>query len=120
MFHILSFTKENIVALKATGKISGEDYKKIQPLLEKTVKDHGSIDLYIEIENIEGVKPAALWEDFKAYFNYVNKINKIAVVGEDNWTKALTATIKPLVKGEVKFYTADDSLEAKKWIDQGA
>lgn len=120
MFQILSFTKENIVALHATKKITAEDYKKIQPLLKKTVADFGSIDLYIEVENIEGIKPMALWEDFKTYFSYVNKINKIAVVGEDNWTKALATSIKPFIKGDVKYFTADQSLDAKKWIDQGA
>jgi hypothetical protein len=118
MFHILSFTKENIVALKATGKVNAEDYHKIQPLLQKTVKDFGSIDLYLEIEDIGGIEPMALWEDFKTYFNYVGKIHKIAIVGEDNWSKALAAVIKPMIMGEVKFYMADNSLEAKRWIDQ--
>ncbi len=119
MFQILSFTKENIIALKASDKISADDYKKIQPLLQKTVKDYGSLDLYIEIDNIKGIQPMAWWEDFKTYFNYVSDINKIAVVGEDSWTKGITTIIKPFVKGEVRYFSADNSLDAKRWIDQG-
>ncbi|MCB0806038.1 MAG: STAS/SEC14 domain-containing protein [Bacteroidales bacterium] len=118
MFQILSFTKEDIVALRVSGKVSAEDYKKVQPLLQKTVKDFGEIDLYIEMDHVEGIKPAAMWEDFKTYFSYVNRIRAVAVVGEDNWSKTLSGLIKPFIKGPVKYFTADDSLKAKKWIDQ--
>jgi hypothetical protein len=117
MFQILSFTKDNIVAIRAKDKVTKDDYEKIDPLLTKTVKDHDKINLYLEIMDIKGVTPKAMWEDFKAYFNYVNRIKKIAVVGEDNWTRALTVTIRPWMKGEVRYFTANESLEAKRWID---
>lgn len=116
MLQVLSFSKNNTIAIKASGELTREDYQRLQPLLDKTVKDHGTFNLYLEVEEIDKIKPQALWEDFKSYFKYAGKVDKVAVVGDSKITKALAESTTPFVSGEVRYFDGSEFLKAKEWI----
>lgn len=56
--------KDDVFEIHVSGKIRKEDYE-ILPELERKIEKHGHINLYGEIENIEGIEPEAVWEDLK-------------------------------------------------------
>lgn len=120
MFKILDFTKGKIIALRAEGIIEKADYDKINALLEKTNREYDKLRLYIRIDSseIEGIKAAALWEDFKTYFRYFNKLEKLAIVGSGKLEKNITKIAKPFISGDVKYFPVEEASEAKKWIEQ--
>lgn len=82
MFKLLDLTKDNLIAFRVSGHIEESDYEKINTLLEKTEREFDSIKLYIDLEEIQGIEPMALWEDFKTYFKHVAKAKKAAIVGK--------------------------------------
>lgn len=116
MFEMLDMTKDNLLAFKVKGEIRKEDYDKINDILEKTGKEHEKLKLFIDMESIEGIKPAALWEDFKTYFRHIGKIRRIAVVGESGITKTLTQMANPFIRGKVKFFPREETVPAREWI----
>lgn len=120
MFKILAFTKGKIIAFRAEGKIEKADYDKINALLEKTSREYDKLRLYIRIDpsEIEGIQPAALWEDFKTYFRYFNSLEKLAIVGSGNLEESITKLAKPFISGDVRYFSTDEASDAKKWIEE--
>ena len=117
MFNILDFTKDNLIAFRVEGKVEEKDYEKLNALLEKTQRDHDTLKLYIEIKELEGIEPMALWEDFKTYFKHVRKADKIAIVGYGDLMKGLSKLSNPFVSGEVKFFEEKEVHLAKQWVE---
>jgi len=118
MFEILDITKNNLIAFKVRGKVEKKDYDKPTPLLEKTKREFDTRKLYVEIENIEGIEPAALWEDFKVYFLHVKNFKKIAVVGQGGVIEKITNLTKPFVSGEIKFFETGEAVNARDWVEE--
>lgn len=120
MFKILDFTKGKIIAFKAEGKIEKADYDKINALLEKTSREYDKIRLYIRIDTseIEGIEPAALWEDFKTYFRYFNSLERLAIVGNGNLEEKTAMLAKPFVSGDLRYFPSDNASEAENWIKE--
>ncbi len=118
MFKIFDITKDNIIAFNVKGKVEKTDYDKLTPLLENTEREFDTRKLYVEIENIEGIEPAALWEDFKVYFLHVKNFKKIAVVGQSGVIDKVTNLTKPFVSGEIKFFETGESVIARDWIEE--
>ncbi len=116
MFHILDFTKDNLIAFQVEGKVEKADYDKLKPLLEKTEKEYDTRKLYIEIKDIEGIEPSALWEDFKVYFKHIKNFDKIAIVGPGNIEKKLSNLSKPFVSGELRFFEISQAITARDWV----
>lgn len=116
MFKILDLTSKDLIAIQVDGHLDKSDYDKVSPLLDKTVKEYGKIKLYIQIDNIDGIEPKAFAEDVKTYFKHFNHINKIAVVGQNDWQKLWSNLANPFVSGEIKFFRQGEVVEARKWI----
>ena len=118
MFKILDFTKDNIIAFKASGKIQKTDYEMLDPLLEKTEKEHPFIKLFIMIGDIEGITPEALMKDIITYFKHVKNVNKAAIVGEGKAEKTITKIADPFIKGDLKYFPLEEMDVAREWIEK--
>ncbi len=122
MFKILDLTKGNLIAFKVEGKIVKADYDKLNALLEKNEREHDKQRLYIEIDtdDIEGIEPAALWEDFKTFFKQFRNLEKTAIVGKGSLVKNLSKMSKPFVSGKLKYFDIIETIPAREWITDDA
>lgn len=116
MFKVLDLTKNDLVALQVDGKLKKEDYDKVTPVIEKTVREYGKIRLYIQLDNVDGIEPKAFREDVKTYLKHFKHMKKIAVVGKNRWEKMWSNLASPFVSGEVKYFSLEEKNEAKVWI----
>lgn len=76
MLQILEQTEGNIVATKATGNLTKADYDMLLPLLNKILEKNQKIRWYFEMENFDGWKLKALWEDLKFDVEHVNDFER--------------------------------------------
>lgn len=118
MFKILDFTKKNLTAFKAEGKIEKADYDKLTVLFEKNEREYDSQKLYAEIGKLETITPDALWEDFKVYFKHIKNFEKIAIVGDSELVQKIATLSKPFVSGDIKFFEIREASKAKEWIKE--
>ena len=116
MVEILEENKGNIVATKATGKLTAADYRKLLPLLNEKEKEFLKIRWYFEMNHFEGWAPKAGWEDLKFDVKHADQMEKIAMVGGKKWEELLTNLMKPFTTAEVKFYDLEQKEQAKEWI----
>ncbi len=118
MFRVLDFTKDNVIAILVEGKITKSDYEKINPLIDKTVRDYGKVRFFIQMNDVDAMEPAAFAKDVKIYLNNFNKIEKVAVTGDSNWQKMIAGITSPFISGKVKHFPKSQIVEAQKWIQE--
>lgn len=116
MLHILEFTEGNVVATRATGKVTEEDYQKIIPIIHNITDKGQKIRWYYELQNEESWEPEAILEDLKVDIKHASDYEKIAVVGEKKWQELITKAFKPFTGAEVLYFDLEDKQEARKWI----
>ncbi|MGA9588634.1 MAG: STAS/SEC14 domain-containing protein [Salegentibacter sp.] len=108
--------KDNIIYSIAEDKLDDQDYDKIVPLLEETIRNFKDIRWYFEMKNFHGWTPSAMWEDAKLDFEHKDNFEKIAMVGSEKWEDWLSQLMKPFTKAEIKFFKLEEKELAKAWI----
>ena len=116
MIQILEQTEGNIIATKATEKLTEADYSKLLPLLNNKLKQYEKIRWYFEMEDFEGWKPKAFWEDVKFDARHANDFDKVVMVGEKKWEEWMTDLMKPFTSAEIKYFDISQREEAMKRI----
>ena len=116
MIQILEQTQENIIATKATEKLTTKDYEKLLPLLKNALKKYGKIRWYFEMENFEGWELQAFWEDVKFDIKHASDFEKVAMVGDKQWEKWMTDLMKPFTSAEIKFFELAEKDKGLTWI----
>ena len=109
---------EFFLSLKATGKLTHEDYEKINPMIDSAlegVKDP-NIKFFIDGSKFEGWELKAAWDDFKLGLKHGNDFDKIAIFGNKKWPEYTAKVGSWLILGEVKYF--DDADEALTWLQE--
>ena len=116
MIQILEQTPDNIIATKATGKLTEADYNKLLPLLNNKIEQYRKIRWYFEMADFDGWELKAFWEDVKFDTKHANDFDKVAMVGEKKWEEWMTDLMKPFTSAEVKYFDSSQKEEAMQWI----
>lgn len=118
MITILPETSTDALIVKASGKLSMENYEKVFiPALEKLIEVQGQISVLIFFDDsFEGWEIGAMWDDAKFGLKHVNDFKKLAVVGASalvDWGARVGAH---LMSGEVKTFASDEFDQAVDWV----
>lgn len=120
MITILPETTGYTLAIKASGRLSAENYDTVfLPIMEKLINRYGQIRLVMQFdEKFEGWEPGAMWDDAKFGLKHRKDFKRIAIVGAPKWAEWSSKVAAQLIDGELKTYPTDDLLEAIVWVKQ--
>jgi hypothetical protein len=92
MLETIQPSANNIVAIRATGKVTGDDYETVLiPLIETKLKSHAKIRLLFQLgPEFEGYEAGAMWDDTKIGLKHLTNFEKIAIVTDSEWTIRLS------------------------------
>ena len=120
--HGLSIGMERInedffISLKATGKLTHNDYLTITPMIESALKgvDNPKIKVLVDGTELEGWEIRAAWDDFKIGLTHGSEFEKIAIYGNKRWQEMSAKVGSWFMSGEIKYF--EDRDEAIKWLD---
>jgi hypothetical protein len=116
MIILLPETKDDLIAVRVTGKARQEDNNKILPLLEQAINQYGKIRMFVEIENLEGVEWKSILSGLRFDIKHINDFRKVAVVGDTEWEKWITNFAKPLTSADIRYFDSLHREEAMMWI----
>lgn len=104
------------LSLKATGKLTHEDYNKINPMVDAALEGitDPKIKAYIDGSELEGWEARAAWDDFKFGLKHGSQFEKIAIFGNKKWQEYTAKIGSWFVSGEVKYF--EDADEALRWL----
>jgi hypothetical protein len=105
-----------VVKITASGKLTKASYDFFIPELDNLVEKHGKIRLLFEMIEFQGWTLGAAWEDLKFGCQHFNDIERIAIVGDRRWEKAMVALCRPFTRARIRYFDIDDLHDANDWI----
>lgn len=118
----LNLEKQNghkILAVRASNKLTKEDYEHFIPEVERLIKQEGKIRLLFEMHDFHGWEAGALWEDVKFDFQHFADIERLAMVGEKKWEEWMATFCKPFTRAEIRYFDHNQAEDARRWIASG-
>ena len=121
MLQFLPVTDGNIIAIRASGKLSHEDYQQFLPKLEKQIESLGKVSVLFELDNFRGWDLEAAKDDFNFGMQHLNDFDRIAIVGDKAWEHWMVAMMKPfIVSGGVHYFDRENLQQAWDWLREPA
>ncbi|HHJ35217.1 MAG TPA: STAS/SEC14 domain-containing protein [Gammaproteobacteria bacterium] len=107
---------EFFLSLKAIGKLTHQDYEKINPMIDSAlegVKDP-KVKVFIDGSELEGWELRAAWDDFKLGLKHGSEFDRIAIFGNKKWQEYSAKIGSWFISGEVRYF--EDADEALDWL----
>lgn len=106
------------LSMKATGKLTHEDYLTITPLIDSALAEvkHPNIKVLLDITELEGWELRAAWDDFKFVLKHGNEFGKVAIFGSDHWQELAAKVGAWFISGQIKFF--DNDWDAITWLNE--
>ena len=117
MFEILPVNDDNnILAFKASGKLTDVDYKKFLPVLEEMIRSNGQISLYVELQDFEGWEAAAAWDDLRFGLQHENDFKRIAIITDKVLFHTAIGFMNLFSNFDMKFFEQSETAAAWEWL----
>ena len=110
-------TDARLLEVKASGKLSKEDYEHFEPAVAGLIDTLGKIKILFVMHDFHGWELGAVWEDIKFATKHCRDIEKIAMVGENSWEKWMATICKPFTMSSIKYFDAGQETAAREWLD---
>jgi hypothetical protein len=118
MLEIMEDMPENIVSVRASGTVTGEDYEKvlIPGIEDKLTKNDKIRLLYMLSPDFSGFTAGAMWDDAKVGIKHLTAFEKVAVVTDVHWIVNAIKFFSFIMPCPVKIFGIAKLSEAKEWI----
>lgn len=118
MIEVIAGLPDNVLGIRATGKVTGEDYEKVvMPAIEQRLKRHHKIRfLYHMGSDFVGFTPAAMWDDARVGMDHITAFEKIAVVSDVDWVIRAVKIFSFVIPSLVRTFGNRGLDEAISWV----
>ena len=117
MFEVLPESQGRRFYIRATGRLTDEDYKELTPRLEGAIDQYGPLRLLVDMEGFLGWELHAAWDDFVFGIKHWNDFERIALIGDKRWEEISAKAMDKVMSGEIRFFDTVDRSEARTWIE---
>ena len=111
-------TNENeiFIILKATGKLTHEDYLILIPKIDAALEglEYPEIKALLDTTDMGGWTLRALCDDCKLGLRHGKKFSKVAIYGNKAWFKYAAKIGELFISGEMKYF--ENYGEALEWV----
>jgi hypothetical protein len=111
-----------VVGLRASGKVTREDYDEVViPAVRGMLDAHKRVRLlYVVGDEFDGYALGAIWDDLKLGVSTIRAgWERIAVVTDEDWVEKGVKAFGWMIPGEVKVFDDDDEDDAREWVTEG-
>ena len=105
-----------LLEVKASGKLSKEDYEHFEPAVSGLIESAGKIKILFVMHDFHGWEIGAVWEDIKFATRHCRDIERIAMVGESAWEKWMATICKPFTMSSIRYFDAEEDEAAREWL----
>tara|TARA_R110001583_G_scaffold134428_1_gene286152 strand:- start:226 stop:609 length:384 start_codon:yes stop_codon:yes gene_type:complete len=115
----LEQSNANRLGFLASGRLTDNDYKKfLIPQVRQTLAEHASIRLLFLLQGFSGWELQAAWDDLIFSLEINPQVERLAVIGDQQWERWMTQLAKPFTHGEVRYFGLDQVSLAWQWLSQ--
>ncbi len=118
MIEFLPQNDGQLVALRFTGRITHVEIEALTPMLDVQIeKDGGKIQLLLDLLDFEGWEDLhALWDHFILVKNHHEFVERIAVLGDQEWERRFAELAGRFSLADVGYYGEDGREAALIWL----
>jgi stage II sporulation SpoAA-like protein len=107
-----------IVSAKISGELDREEVSRIQAASIEAIQRCGKISALFILDNFRGWKREGDWGDITFMTERDSDIDKIAVVGDEQWRDFVYAFLaKGLRRAAVEYFLTVDLTKARAWLE---
>jgi hypothetical protein len=117
----IQITEKNegkVLEARVSGKLAHEDYQHFVPEFERLVKKRGKIRVLFEMTDFHGWEAAAIWDDIKFDVKHYSDIERLAMVGDKKWEKAMSSFCKPFTTTKIRYFESVAVADARAWLEE--
>lgn len=120
MIQFLPQNDGNLVAIKLTGTVTHEEFEALEPMLDEQIdQDGGEIALLLDLLEFEGHEDLhALWEHFTLVRRHHEAVQRIAVLGSEDWEQRFAELAVRLGVADVGYYRGGEELQAIEFLQR--
>ena len=109
---------DNVLAVTATGEVTGDDYESVLiPAIDAMLAEHDKIRILYQLgPDFAGFSGAAFWDDARVGMAHIGKWEKIALVTDHEWMGHAARAFGFLMPGEVRAFANSQLAEAQEWV----
>ncbi len=107
-----------VLGFQMSGKLHDQDYHSFVPIIDKAVAEHGKVRLLAHFHDFHGWDAHALWDDIKFSTTHCNKVERIALVGDQKWEKWMASVCKPFTMAKIEYFDAAEIDKAWAWLEE--
>jgi len=114
---------DDVLALKISGKIKGEDLDPIMDRLDAAMAAHKKVHIFVETQGISGLELSSLPHYFSRampLFGKLRDFGRVAVVADQAWVRVGTqieSAMLPFIS--YRTYEPSERDEALEWVFTG-
>ncbi len=121
MYEILPESGGNVVGIRATGTLTRDDYDQLAPYLEAQMAAHAPLRVLVLLDDWHGWDSlGALWQDVKLDAHLATRVERVAMVGDENWQRWATLLASPFTRGTVRYFSRDQMGAAWAWVREAS
>ena len=118
MLEIINVGTDQVIGVKASGRLTDEDYRKFLPQLEELIRRQGPILLFVDMTEFEGWETKAAWDDLKFGLRHDVDFARIAVVTDRKWLQWMIRASTIFFAAEMRCFPGADRERALQWLQE--
>jgi len=97
-------------------KLSQDCVNQVKDAIEKKLKTHKMINIYLDDDDVDEIKIAAFLDQTFFDITYTKRIYRLAIVSNKPWVRRVTNLKSLLMTSKVKTFTANNRVDALCWV----
>ena len=108
---------DGLMTVKVTGVLKKSELDRAQASAREIIKRHGKVRFLVIVEDFRGWQQEGRWGDVSLEMEYDEHIEKIAIVGEEQWEYVALAFVgKGVRPGAIECFPPSDLARARAWV----
>ncbi len=109
--------EEGLITIKISGVLKRAELAGAEKVAIQSMGSARKVKFLILTENFQGWEKKDNWEDVSFQSEYDEQIEKIAIVGEQQWQELIEVFVgKGLRSMDIRYFTPSELVNAKSWI----
>jgi hypothetical protein len=111
---------KDVLGYKVQGTIEKRDIERVVEDMDAKVPQSSKLRLYVELDDMSGISPQALWRDLQLGLprtSYLTRIERVALVTDSEMVRSLVGLQSHLgLPVQIKVYAPASAPTAMQWL----
>ena len=110
------YQEQNKIELVLSEQLTRDEFLQVIHQIESLCSMYGEVDVLLDASLVQDYDISIALDELDFYKRYHDKLRKVAIVSDDNFSKSLLKLFNKFTKTEFKTFSGEQIEQARKWI----